>query len=153
MSIRASTCQTLGEDSQNSLYWKRNFPKDTRGPGRDWQKFKRLPDQMMYGQKYGRKLGKPLRIEKKDWAEEKPKLDNARKLWGIYFTDPDDKEYPEIIKNVRRKLERPMATSHCPVRGWTNSILASWKRMQSWRLVMEKSFKTVYGCMESHEST
>ena len=32
-------------------------------PGGDWQKFKRLPDQIMYGQKYGRKLVKPLRIE------------------------------------------------------------------------------------------
>ena len=31
------------------------------------------------------------RKEKQKWAIEKPKLDNARKLRGIYFIDPDDK--------------------------------------------------------------
>ena len=36
--------------------------------------------------------------EKEEWANEKPKLDNARKLRGIYFIDPDDKEYPDIMK-------------------------------------------------------
>ena len=39
----------------------------------------------------------------------KPKLDNARRLRGIYFIDPEDKEFKEIIKNARRKLETPMA--------------------------------------------
>ena len=33
-------------------------------PVRDWQRSKRLPDQIVYVQKYGRKLVKPLRIEK-----------------------------------------------------------------------------------------
>ena len=47
--------------------------------------------------------------EKQGWAEEEPKLDNARKLRGIYFIDPDDEEYKEILKNARRKQERPMA--------------------------------------------
>ena len=45
-------------------------------------------------QKYGPKLVKPLRKEKnKNWRTEKPKLDNARRLRGIYFIDPEDKEY------------------------------------------------------------
>ena len=30
--------------------------------------------------------------EKQKWAEEKIHLDNARKLRGIYFIDPEDKE-------------------------------------------------------------
>ena len=47
--------------------------------------------------------------EKHKWAIEKPKLDNARRLRGIYFIDPEDMEFKEIIKNVRRKLEIPMA--------------------------------------------
>ena len=48
----------------------------------------------MYDQKYGRKLVKPLRIEiKQEWAKEKPKLDNARRLRGIFFIDPDDQDY------------------------------------------------------------
>ena len=47
--------------------------------------------------------------EKHKWAIEKPKLDNARRLRGIYFIDPEDMEFKEIIKNARRKLETPMA--------------------------------------------
>ena len=47
--------------------------------------------------------------EKHKWAIEKPKLDNARRLRGIYFIDPEDMEFKEIIKNARRKLESPMA--------------------------------------------
>ena len=46
--------------------------------------------------------------EKHKWAIEKPKLDNARRLRGIYFIDPEDMEFKEIIKNARRKLETPM---------------------------------------------
>ena len=38
-----------------------------------------------------------------------PKLDNARRLRGIYFIDPEDKEFKETIRNARRKLETPMA--------------------------------------------
>ena len=36
-------------------------------------------------------------------------LKNARKLRGIYFIDPEDKEFKETIKNARKKLETPMA--------------------------------------------
>ena len=47
--------------------------------------------------------------EKQKWPIEKPKLDNARRLRGIYFIDPEDMEFKEIIQNARRKLETPMA--------------------------------------------
>ena len=54
----------------------------------------------MYGQKYGRTFVKPLKIEKikKRKKNEKPKLDNARKLRGIYFIDPDDQDYQETFQ-------------------------------------------------------
>ena len=43
----------------------------------------------MCGQKYGPNLEKPLRREKKqEWANEKPKLDNARRMRGTSFIDP-----------------------------------------------------------------
>ena len=48
------------------------------------------------------------RKEKKKWAVEKPKLDNARRLRGIYFIDPDDEALKDIMKNARRKFEVPM---------------------------------------------
>ena len=47
--------------------------------------------------------------ERQKWSHEKPKLDNARKLRGIYFIDPEDKEFKETIKNARKKLDTPMA--------------------------------------------
>ena len=52
--------------------------------------------------------GASKRKEKQTWAIEKPKLDNARRLRGFYFIDPDDAEFKEIMKNARRKSEIPM---------------------------------------------
>ena len=46
--------------------------------------------------------------ERQKWSHEKPKLDNARELRGIYFIDPEDNELKETIKNARKKLETPM---------------------------------------------
>ena len=47
--------------------------------------------------------------EKQKWSNEKLHLDNARKLRGIYFIDPEDTEFKETIKNARKKLETPSA--------------------------------------------
>ena len=47
--------------------------------------------------------------EKQKWSIEKPKLDNARILRGIYFIDPEDKEFRETIRNATKKLETSMA--------------------------------------------
>ena len=55
------------------------------------------------------KMGKNAKLkEKQKWSHENLHLDNARKLRGIYFTDPEDKEFKETIKNARKKLETPM---------------------------------------------
>ena len=56
------------------------------------------------------KMGRNAKLkEKPKWSHEKLHLDNARKLRGIYFIDPEDKEFKETIKNARKKLETPMA--------------------------------------------
>ena len=56
------------------------------------------------------KLGRNGKLkEKHKCSDEKPKLDNARRLRGIYFTDPEDKEFKETIKNARKKLEMPIS--------------------------------------------
>ena len=47
--------------------------------------------------------------EKQKWSNEKLHLENARKLRGIYFIDPEDKEFKETIKNARKKLESSVA--------------------------------------------
>ena len=42
------------------------------------------------------------RKEKQEWAIEKPKLDNARRLSGIYFSGLDDVKCKETVKNVQK---------------------------------------------------
>ena len=42
--------------------------------------------------------------EKHKWSNEKPKLDKARRLRGVYFIDPEDKEFKETIQNARKKI-------------------------------------------------
>ena len=94
---------TSWKPSQNSLYWKRNLQLKYVVPGRDWQRFKQQPDQIMYGQKFWTKIGEAARKrEKTGMAQEKPKLDNARRMRGTYRGDADDEEYKEILKNARR---------------------------------------------------
>ena len=58
------------------------------------------------------KMGKNAKLkEKQKWSNEKLHLENARKLRGIYFIDPEDKEFKETIKNDRKKLETPIASA------------------------------------------
>ena len=55
-------------------------------------------------------MGKNAKLkEKLKWSEEKIHLDNARKLRGIYFIEPEDKEFKETIRNARKKLETSVA--------------------------------------------
>ena len=91
--------------------------------------------------------------EKQKWAIEKPKLDNARRLRGIYFIDPEDKEFKETIRNARRKLETPMApampcktckkSKHGETRSKTNDFKSKFacilEASESTRMRMEES--------------
>ena len=43
------------------------------------------------------------RREKQKWAIKNPKLDNARRLRGIYFIDADDEEFKDMMKNARQR--------------------------------------------------
>ena len=100
------------------------------------------------------KIGKAAQNrEKQEWAKGEPTLDIARKLRGIYFIDPDDKEFSEILKNARRKLERPMAPAmQCKRTDKQHPSIV--KANAKPKIGNEKTFKTMYGCkVESHEST
>ena len=63
-------------------------------------------------------MGKHAKLkEKQKWSNEKLHLENARKLRGIYFIDPEEKEFKETIKNARKKLEIPVApAAPCKIR-------------------------------------
>ena len=105
-----------------------------RNSGREWQRNAKLR-------------------EKQKWAIEKPKLDNARRLRGIYFIDPEDTEFKEITKNARRKLETPMAPAmpcktckknkHRETRSKTNDFKSKFacilEASESTRMRMEES--------------
>ena len=55
-------------------------------------------------------MGKNAKLkEEQKWSNEKLHLENARKLRGIYFIDPQDTEFKETIKNARKKLETSVA--------------------------------------------
>ena len=55
-------------------------------------------------------MGKHAKLkEKQKWSNVKIHLENDRKLLGIYFIDPEDKEFNETIKNARKKLETSVA--------------------------------------------
>ena len=59
------------------------------------------------------KIGKAAQNrEKQEWQNEKPKLDNARRLRGIYFINPDDQDYKETLKYARRKIGKTYSSSH-----------------------------------------
>ena len=118
----------------------RKPPKRKMWSREGWQKFKRQPDQIMYGQKYGPKLVKPLRIEK-----------SARRLRGIYSFDPDDPDHKETLKNARRNLERRVAAVMPCERRAPNGITNVFAQSG---IASEKTPKTIYGCaVESHDST
>ena len=40
-----------------------------------------------------------------------PKLDNARKLSGFYYIDPEDMKFKDTMKNARMKLEVPLGSA------------------------------------------
>ena len=103
----------------------------------------------MYGQKFGLKLVRPLRIEKNKNGRKKSQSSTTLGDRGIYLIDPDDEEYKEILKNTKRKLERPMAPA-MPCERAPNSITKVFPKSE---IASEKTNITVYGCkVESHET-
>ena len=99
-------------------------------------------------------MGKNAKLrEKHKWAIGKPKLDNARRLRGIYFIDPEDKEFKETIWNAERKLETPMAPAmpcktckkskhgetHSKTDDFKSKFACTFEASESTRMCMEES--------------
>ena len=98
------------------------------------------------------KIGKAAQNrEKQEWAKEDPKLDNVRKLRGIYFLDPDDREYSEILKNAVANWQ-DLWLPRCHSEGGAKQHPNITDVMQN--NGNEKEFKTTCDCaVESFEST
>ena len=81
-------------------------------------------------------MGKNAKLkEKQKWSNEKLHLGNARKLRGIYFIDPEDKEFKETIKNARKKLETSVAPAMpCKIMKKCGSVMHPTKLKQNLRV-------------------
>ena len=98
--------------------------------------------QIIYGQNPGRKNWRNANLkEKHKWSNEKPKLDNARRSRGIYFIDPEDKEFKETIRNARKKLETQRAPAMpCKIsKNIQNRVTRGKTNEESTRLRMEET--------------
>ena len=101
ISMGLETCQILGQVSleekpPEGYMWSRG--RVTR------KQLSSRPDHLW--PELWKSMGKHAKLkEKQKWSNEKFHLENARKLRGIYFIDPEDKEFKETIKNARQKLE------------------------------------------------
>ena len=87
-----------------------NLLTDICGPGRrlTGKQLTSRPDHLW--PELWKSMGKHAKLkEKQKWSNEKLHLENARNLRGIYFIDPEDKEFKETIKNARKKLETSVA--------------------------------------------
>ena len=88
------------------------------------------------------------RKEKQHWATEEPKLDNARKLRGIYFIDPDDMEFKDRMRNRRAKSWRRLWIQPCCVR------FKTWSTERPVAQTNPNTRRSKYACLvEAHEST
>ena len=104
ISMGQEICLILGQVSLNVLYWKKQTQDGYMWSG-DRLTRKQLTSRSDHlWPELWEKMGKNAKLkERQKWSHEKPQLDNAPKLAGIYFIDPEDKEFKETIKNARKK--------------------------------------------------
>ena len=141
--VSRTTCTNLDVKQEKRIedYWNIDGSRDLSDPWTGFTQFTLLeekpPDGYMWsGERLTRKqltsrpghlwpelwksMGKHAKLkEKQKWSNEKIHLENARKLQGIYFIDPEDKgiyfidpedkEFKETIKNARKELETSVA--------------------------------------------
>ena len=110
MSIRTDLCQIRGEDL---LCRKKSVQKDFCGSVGHRQKVQTTTRPENVWPQVWTKIGKAShKREKQERANEKPRLDNARRLRGIYFIDPDDRDHTETVKNARIQFGKMSGSSH-----------------------------------------
>ena len=121
-------------DSRSSHHWMKGLLKDIGAPGSGLQKIKQLPDLIMCGPKFGPSVSKAAqRKEKQQWAIEKPnEARQYEKVERHLFLDPNDKEFKEIMKMVRKFVRFQ----------WRRLCLARWE----WRDVQEIPIEAAMPC-------
>ena len=104
ISIGLETYLILGQGSHNLLYWKKS-PDGYMWSGRRLTR-KQLTSRPVYlWPELWKSMGKHTKL-----TEERIHLENARKLRGISFIDPEDTEFKETIKNAPRVIRKTRST-------------------------------------------
>ena len=118
---KSQLCQTRGQDSRNSRYWVRNLFQGFCGA---WQGSKQQPDQIICDLRFGLACRKQSKTKKsKNALSRRQKLDNARKLTGKNFIDPEDEESEESLKTKQERNSKLL---------WNRLCLARWRQESVW---------------------
>ena len=92
--MEVENCHIRGHVSLGLLFWVREHRMEKHGPGRRLTRKQTTSRPHLLWPEIWKDMSEALkRRENQKWAIEKPKLDNARKLRGIYFFDPADEEF------------------------------------------------------------
>ena len=98
-----------GLDSRASQCWLNLHLTDVFEQEKDSQRFKLHPGLMKFWPEVWSNVSKQSQSEEgRQWDTDKPKLDAARRLRGIYYIDSDNKEFDNILKNATRKWKTRM---------------------------------------------
>ena len=107
--MKIENCQMHGQVSQDLFYGKKGHLTEKHGPGgRLTRKQPTSRPDNVWSDTWKHMSDASKRKAKQKWAIEKPKLDNARNLCSVFFIEPKDEDFKNIMKNARRKLEIPM---------------------------------------------
>ena len=129
--VSTTTCTNLDVKHEKRIDDSRNISRDLSDPWTGFTQFTLLEEKPPEGYMWSwvrltrkqqtsrpdhlwpeiwKTMGKNVKLkEKQKLSNENLHLDNARKLRGIYFIDPEDTEFKETIKNARKKLETSVA--------------------------------------------
>ena len=135
-------CRNLGLLSRCSQHCVSNLQTDTRGPGRRLTKIQATSSPDHVWPEIWSGVSKAAQ-RKQQGAFEKPRLDNAGKLRGICFVDPEDVEFKETMTNARTNRSRL----------WNHPRLKPSARRSLWRKKPNTRRPKCACIVEAHEST
>ena len=122
------------------IYRKRKILEDMCGFKWDWQKFKRLPDQILYGLKCVRKMSKAAQNrEKQGWAKKKPTLED----WEEFTLSVQMTKSTKKLSNMRGESWIDLWLQPCRAKDYP---VASRKWLRSWKLhpIIPKQYMVVW---------
>ena len=157
-----------GQVSLTLLYWKRNLQTYLCGPGRTWQKGKRHPGQIIYGQNYGRNWEEMLswrRSRNGQWKNQSSRMledyeefisltlrtRSLRKPSGMLERNWKHQWHPLCLARHARKtrMERPVARLMVS----SQNLRVSWKPVNPHDCVWKNLYRIIMRTLSQEELT